>query len=145
VGDGAQVLHAVALLLKGIVRGGHALHLDLLRLDLHGLLGLGSEDQPAGDDEGRAHVLSGDVLIVVQSIGVHDHLQVPEAGAVVELDEPKGLHVPDGAGPAAYGDGLAVQLRAAGVDRRDLDSFHILSPSFLQIGVMIQIRCIIPR
>ena len=144
VGDGAQVLHAVTLLLQGILRGGGALHLNPLCLDLQGLLGLGGEDQLPGDDEGRAHILSGDLLIIAQGIGVHDHLQVPEAGAVVELRKSEGFHVTDGTGPAADGDGLAVQLRAVGVDRRDLHFFHIASPSFHKIGAKIQMGCIIP-
>ena len=130
VGNSTQILYAVALLLEGIVRGGHALYLDLLRFYLQGLLGLGRKDQGSGDNECRPHILSGNFLVIVQSGSVHNHLQVAEAGAVVQLNKAKGLHVPDGAGPAAYGDGPAIQLRTAGVDRRDLDSFHILSPSF---------------
>ena len=39
--DGAQELHAVALLLKGVVGGGGALHSDGVGLYLQGLLGLG--------------------------------------------------------------------------------------------------------
>ena len=139
VGDGTQVLHAVALLLQGVVRGGDPLHLNRRGLHLQGLLGLGGEHQRAGDDEGRAHVLGGDVLIVVQGIGVHHHLQVPEAGAVVELDEPEGLHVPDGAGPAAHGDGLAVQPGGVGVEGSNFDSFHIVSPILLKLGVFLRI------
>ena len=99
-------------------------HLDGSRLDLQGLLGLGSEDHRAGDDEGRAHVLSGDVLVIVQDVGVHDDLQIFEAGAVVQLDEAEGLHIPDGAGPAHNSDGLAVQPLPVGKDRGDGDAIH---------------------
>ena len=125
--DGAQVLHAVALLLEGVVRGGRALHRDGGGLHLQGLLGLGGEDDGAGDDEGRAHVLPGDFLIVVQHIGVHDDLEVLEAGAVVKLDEAEGLHVPDGAGPAHDDDGLAVQALAVGKDGGDGNAIHMRS------------------
>ena len=72
--DGPQELHAVALLLQGVVGGGGALYRDGGGLHLQGLLGLGGEHHRAGDDEGRAHVLAGDVLVVVQHVGVHDYL-----------------------------------------------------------------------
>ena len=74
--DGPQVLHGVPLLLEGVVRGGGALHLDLRGFQLQGLLGLRSEDHGARDEEGRAHVLGGDVLIVFQGPGLHNHLEV---------------------------------------------------------------------
>src|SRR5699024_300581 len=58
----------------------------------------GGQDQGSGDDQGSPHVLPRDLLVVVQGVGVHHHLEVLKAGAVVELDEGEGLHVPDGAG-----------------------------------------------
>ena len=125
--DGAQVLHAVAFLLEGVLRGGGALHRDGGGLDLQGLLGLRREGHGAGDHQGRAHVLGGDLLIVVQGVGVHDDLQVFEAGAVVQLDEAEGFHVPDGAGPAHDGDGLAAQAFAAGKNGGDGNAFHMRS------------------
>ena len=130
MGDGPQVLHTVALLLKGIIGGGSAFHRNGSCLHLQRLLGLGGQHQGTGDDQGRAHVLSGDLLIIIQHIGVHHHLEVPETGTVVELDEPKGLHVPNGAGPAAHCHRLAAQLLAVGVDGRDFDPFHMSSPTF---------------
>ena len=123
----------MALLLEGVLRGGDALDLDALRLDLQRLLGLGGEDQLAGDNEGRAHVLPGHLLVVVQGIGIHHHLEIPEAGAVVELHEAEGLHVPDGPGPAAHGDGLAVQGPGVGEEGRDLGFFHIISPAIIEV------------
>ena len=107
--DGAQELHAVALLLQGIVGGGGTLHSDGVGLYLQGLLGAGGEHHSAGDDQGGAYVLAGDLLIIVQHVGVHDDLKILKAGAVIELDKAKGLHVSDGAGPAADGDRLAAQ------------------------------------
>ena len=53
---GAQILHRMALGLDGIIRGGRALDEDLARLQLKRLLGLGRQDQRAGDDDGRADV-----------------------------------------------------------------------------------------
>ena len=72
--DGPQELHAVAFLLQGVVGGGGALHRDGGGLHLQGLLGLGGEHHRAGDDKGRAHVLAGDLLVIIQHIGVHDYL-----------------------------------------------------------------------
>ena len=122
--DGAQELHPVALLLEGVVRGGGALHRDGGGLYLQGLLGPGGQDHLAHDHKGRAHVLSGDLLIILQHIGVHDDLQVLKAGAVVELDEAEGLHVPDGAGPAADGDRLAAQRLLIREDRGNSGAVH---------------------
>ena len=75
--------------------------------------------------EGRAHVLLGDLLIVVQGAGLHDHLEVLEAGAVVELDEAEGLHVADGSGPPADGHVLTAVLVHVRKDAGDLCPFHI--------------------
>ena len=122
--DGAQKLHAVALFLQGIVGGGGALYGDGDGLYLQRLLGLGGEDHRAGDDEGGPHVLTGDLLVVVQGVSIHDHLEVLEAGAVVELDKPEGLHVPDGAGPAADGDGLTAEGLLVGEQGRNNSAFH---------------------
>jgi hypothetical protein len=61
----------------------------------------------------------------MQFIGAHDHLQIAEAGAVVELDEAEGLHIPDGAGPAAHGDLLAAQLLLVGKDGCDFHAIHL--------------------
>ena len=122
--DGPQELHAVALLLQGIVGGGGALYLDFAGLQLQGLLGLGGQHHGAGDDQGGAHVLGGDVLIVFQAAGLHDDLEVLEAGAVVQFHEAEVLHVPDGAGPAAHGDFLAGQGLAVGENGSDLCIAH---------------------
>ena len=123
--DGPQEFHAVALFLQGIVGGGPALHGDLGSPQLQGLLGLRRQHHGAPDDQGRAHVLSRDFLIIMQFIGAHDHLQIAEAGAVVELDEAEGLHIPDGAGPAAHGDLLAAQLLLVGKDGCDFHAIHL--------------------
>ena len=122
--DGPQELHAVALLLQGIVGGGDALHLDGGGLQLQGLFGPGSQHHGAGDDEGGAHVLGRDLGVVGQSTGLHDHLQVFEAGAVVQLYKAEVLHVPDGAGPTAHSDFLAAQLFAVGENCSDFCIAH---------------------
>ena len=116
----------MALLLQGIIGGGNTLHLDRSGLHLQGLLGFGGQHHLSADDQRGAHVLTGNLFIVVQDIGVHDDLQVLEAGAIIQLDKPKGFHVPDGPGPAAYGDGLAAQLFLVGKDGGDGDAFHFI-------------------
>ena len=124
--DGAQELDAVALLLQGIVRRGRTLDRDLGRLELKRLLGLGREHDLADDDERRADVLGGDLLIVGENVRVHDDLQVAEAGAVVELDEAEGLEVADGLGPAADGHGHAAVALGVSVDRCDFRNvYHV--------------------
>ena len=65
VGDGPQVLQRMALLLERIVRSRGALHFDLRGLELDGLLGLRGIDQGAGDDQRRAHILLGNVLVII--------------------------------------------------------------------------------
>mgnify|MGYP001646557849 CR=1 FL=1 len=136
--DGAQELDAVALLLQGIVRRGRALDRDLGRLELKRLLGLGREHDLADDDERRADVLGGDLLIVGENVRVHDDLQVAEAGAVVELDEAEGLEVADGLGPAADGHGHAAVALGVSVDRCDFRNVyhvdHLLSVKFLKFS-----------
>ncbi len=131
--DGAQILHAVALFLERVVGGGGPLHRDGGGLHLQGLLGLGGEHHRAGDGQGGAHVLSGDLLIVVQDVGVQDDLQILEAGAVVELHEAEGLHVPDGAGPAADGDLFPAELLLVGKNLCNFYAFHWSLPLFLKI------------
>ena len=129
--DGAQKLHRVALLLEGVVGGGGALHSDGVRLELQGLLGLGSEDHGAGDHQGGPHVLPGDLLEVIQARGLHHHLEVFQAGAVVELDKAEGLHVADGAGPAADGDCFPAECLLIGKHAGDLCAFHWVLPLYV--------------
>ena len=56
MGNGSQILKAVALLLKRIVRRGRALYDNLVRLNLEGLLGLGSSYQSSLYQDGGAYV-----------------------------------------------------------------------------------------
>ena len=128
--DGAQKLHAVALFLQGIIGGGGALHGDLLRMDLKGLLGLGGQQQVAGNNKRRADILAGNLIIIGQFIFLKHHLQIAEVAAVVQLDEAKGLAGAQGAHPAANSDrlrGVALRLRKQCFD---LYSFHGSYPSF---------------
>ena len=122
--NGPQELHAVALFLQGVVRGGGALHGDLRGLQLQGLLGIGGQGHHAGDDQGRAHVLGRDVLVIVQRAGLHDYLEIAEAGAVVQFDEAEALQVTNGADPAAHRDGLAGQGLAVSKNFCDLCITH---------------------
>ena len=132
--DGAQIFDAVALFLQGIVGGGHALDLDRRRLDLERLLGFGRQHDGAVHDEGGAHVLRGDLLIIRKRIRIHHDLQIAEARAVVQLDESEGLHIADGLRPAAYGDACAAVLLFVGEERGNSHSFHNNFPSFCGIS-----------
>ena len=122
--DGAQKFHAVALLLQGVVRGGHALHRDLVGLELKGLPGLGRERQNAADDQGRAHVLVGDLVVIVELAALEHDLQGFEAGAVVELDKAEVLHIADGSDPAADGHALPVKGGGVGIDAGNFLTLH---------------------
>ena len=64
--DSAQELHAVALLLEGIVRRGRALDGDLIGFQLKGLLCLRGENKRAVDDKGSAYVLLCDLFVIIQ-------------------------------------------------------------------------------
>ena len=125
VGDGAQKFWGVALLLQGVVRGGGALHLDDGGLELHRLLGLRHVDHRALDHQRRAHILLGNLPVVVQNAVLHDDLQGLKAATVVEFDEAKGLHIADGADPAAHRHLPAVKALGVGDDLRDQCSLHI--------------------
>ena len=81
-------------------------------------------------DEGGAHVLRGDLLIIRKRIRIHHDLQIAEARAVVQLDESEGLHIADGLRPAAYGDACAAVLLFVGEERGNSHSFHNNFPSF---------------
>ena len=89
----------------------------------------------AGDGQGRAHVLSGDLPVVVQGVGIQDDLQVLEAGAVVELHEAEGLHIPDGAGPAGHQHLFPAELLLVGKDLCNFYAFHWSLPLFLKISI----------
>ena len=131
--NGAHIFYGVALLLQGIIGGGDALHLNGNGLDFQRLLGLGSQDDLALDDQGGAHVLAGDFLVIAQDISVQDDLQVLEAGAVVKLDKAEGLHVTDGTSPAHDGDGLPAEGLLIGKNACDLCAFHWNTSSHKQI------------
>ena len=122
--DRAQELHAVALLLQGIVRSGLALHLHTAGLYLQGLLGLRGQHHGAMHHQRCTYILTCDFLIIIQHRGIQHHLQILEAGAVVQLDKAKALHIPDGPRPAAYHHFLAVQALPGGKQGGDSHSFH---------------------
>ena len=122
--DAAQKLHAVPLFLQGIVRGGLTLHLHGPGLHLQGLLGLRRQHHRAMHHQRRTHILTRDLLVVFQHRGVQHHLQILEAGAVVQLDKAEALHIPDGPCPAAYHHILAVQTLPVGEQGGDSHSIH---------------------
>ena len=106
--NGAQELHAVALLLKGIVGGGGAFHDHGFRLQLKGLLGVRGEHQLASDDKSGAYILAGHLIVIGQGLFQH-HLEVLEAAAVIEGQKAQVFHGTDGSRPTGHGDGLAAE------------------------------------
>ena len=105
VGDGAQEFQRVALLLQRVGGVRRADQFDPRRAQFPFLPLRRRGDQFALDD-GRS--AGGEVrdLVVAGRAGVHDHLEVGEAGAVVEFEEGKALGVAPRADPAFDGDGV---------------------------------------
>ncbi len=101
VGDGAQVLEAVPLLLQRVVRRGAAHQAERLGPQLHGLALARRGHQLARHRQARAR---GGLLGQPQRrLGrVQHHLQVGQARAVVELHEGHLLAVAPGAHPALH-------------------------------------------
>ena len=143
--DGAQKFHAVALFLQGIVRRGDALHRDFAGLQLKGLLGLRRQHQGAADDQRRAHVLPGDLIVIFQAPALKDHLQRLEAAAVVELDKAEILHIPHGADPAAYRELPAAEALGVGIDPGNLLMLQHETVILSSYPADTRIFCIIPN
>ena len=112
VGDLAEELEGVALLLERVGVIGLAEHGEFFRHDLPFLAAALGFDELAMHLDGGTGVGAGDVGVVGQR-GVHDDLQALQAGAVVELDEREGLGVAAGADPALEEDGVG---RGGGVE-----------------------------
>ena len=131
IGAGSQVLygteklHAVPLLLQGIVRSGSSLHGDLPGLQLKGLFCLRGQHQGALDNKGGAHVLLCYLLIVFKGLPLKDHLQGLEAAAVVQLYKTEVLHIPDSSHPAADSHLLSAQALAVGKNSRYSLTLHM--------------------
>ena len=127
--DGAQELHAVALLLEGVIGGGCALYDHRFRLQLKGLLGVRGEHQLAGDDEGGADVLAGQFIVIGQGL-FQNHLEVLEAAAVIEGQKAQVFHGTDGSRPTGHGDGLATEGGLVCVELCNSSTVHISSLQF---------------
>jgi len=92
------------------------------------LLGVRRLHQSAGYHQGRAHIRFGNFLEIIQIIVIH-HLQGGEKCAIVKDNEAEGLAGPDGAHPAAYGDGLSRVERRVSKQLPDADRFHMHTTS----------------
>ena len=99
-----------------------------LRLELKGLLGLRRQHQLAADNERRADVLAGNLVVVLERRALEHDLQVPVRGAVVEGDEAEVLHVAYRAGPAADGYLAAGKAGRVGVYGGYPLAFHGMIP-----------------
>ena len=147
---GAQELHAVALLLQRVVGRGYALNLDGVRLELKGLLGLGSEHQLAVDNERRADVLAGYLVVVFEVRAFEHYLKVGVRRAVIEFYEAEILHVADGTCPAADRNLAAGKARRVGKNSGDPLTFHAKIPPgapptserFVKISLSVHYVCI---
>ena len=120
----AQKLHAVALFLQGVIRRGRALDSYFVRLELKQLLCLRREDERAMDDERRADVLPGDLLVIFERAALKHDLKRLEAAAVVQLDKAEVFHVADGSHPAADCHALPAEGGSVGKYAGDFLAFH---------------------
>ncbi len=112
----------MALFLQGVLRGGLPLHLNGGGVDLKGLLGVGGEHKAALDHQGGAHVALANLLEVFHLAILKHNLEAAEGGAVVELNEAKGLGGADGAHPASHGDFTLLKLFGGGKELFDFCS-----------------------
>ena len=122
VGDGAQELEAVALLLQRVVVADPAHQLEGVRAQLDPLaLARRGHQLPA-----RAHGAAGGEgahhLLVVRQLRRRDHLQPGHRAAVADVEEGEALRVAGGAQPALHGD--ALPLLALGEHVAHAARFH---------------------
>ena len=116
VGDAAQELVGVALLLQGEGFGiGQAEHADALGTHFPLLSLAGGGHQLAGDGHGSAGVGIAQTF-VGGGARIHDALHVGQAGTVVDLHEAEVLGIAAGADPAADGDLALRGLGGQGID-----------------------------
>ena len=122
VGDGAEVLQGMALLLEGIVGGaltqdGQGLHVHLDPVAVGG-------DDGTRSGEGRAHGHGVAVDALVHLLLVDDQLKAAEAGAVVDLQEGDVLGISGGTHPAADDGGGTHEGLGLGKQLFDVGVFH---------------------
>ena len=131
----AQKFNAVALFLKWVVGGGHALDLDMSRLQLEGLLRVGGEHELAPYDECRADVLVRYLVVIFKLLALENDLKALEAGAVVELNKAEVFHIADGACPAAYGYLFSAEALRVGKYLSDLSAFQSKTLQYIKIKI----------
>ena len=130
VGTGAQmrygtkVFKRMLFLLERIIGGRGALYDDRVCLDLKGLLRLGGELQRTHNIEGRAAILPGYLLIIIELRLLEDDLKAFKAASVIELDKTEGIGCTNRTAPACNGHGLARKAFGAVVELFDRGTFH---------------------
>ena len=107
--DGAQKFHTMTFFLEGIVRGRDTLYLYRGGFNFQRLFCLRGQYDFTSDNEGCAYILPSDFLIIFQYSGIQNHLQIFEAGAVIQLHKTKGFHITDSTSPATDSDSLTAQ------------------------------------
>ena len=122
MGDGAQVLQGVTLLLEGVVGGALTQHGQGLYVHLDAVA-VGSHDGTRCG-EGRAHGHGVAVDALVHLLLVDDQLEAAEAGAVVDLQEGDVLGISGGTHPAADDGGGAHEGLGLGKQLFDVGVFH---------------------
>ena len=105
----SKELHTVALGLQGVIGGRSTLNLDLIRLQLKGLLCPGRQGQNTRHNQSRADVLRRDRIVIINSVSLKHHLDALEIRAVVQINKSKSLGVTQVAHPSADGHALTAE------------------------------------
>jgi len=120
MGDGAQELQRVALLLQGVVGAAGTLHGEFFRLDLKGLGRIGGHLQDALYADGGAGA-QGLELFGGEDLFIQNDLYALESGAVHDLGESEILALAQGTDPTGDFDLAGVLFGSA---QDFTDSFH---------------------
>ena len=125
--DGSQVLKAVALLLQGVIRRGHALDLHGVSLNLKRLLRLGGCHQRACNDDRTSHIQLGNLRKIVHGVMIYD-LQRLKKASVRQDDKSKCFGITDASDPSAHLNLLSDIFFFVSVNLSYGNQFHFRSP-----------------
>ena len=95
MGDGTQVLHAVALFLQRILGRARPLDHNLTGVNFKGLLGLRGQQHFPRNTQGTPHILFGNLVEVVHFPVFKDNLHTLKAAAIIQVDKTQRLAVAD--------------------------------------------------
>ena len=100
MGNGAEVLNGVALLLEGVIRCGRTFQSNGCRVDFKRLLCIGSFNNLTLNDNGGAYIELGNLVEIRQRIIINDLYRF-KIGTVGENEKAKLFGVADASYPAA--------------------------------------------